>query len=36
VARGDAMFSYALSEPEAGSDAAALKTRAARDGQGMC
>jgi alkylation response protein AidB-like acyl-CoA dehydrogenase len=36
VARGDTMFSYALSEPEAGSDAAALKTRAARDGQGMC
>ncbi|RBQ17117.1 acyl-CoA dehydrogenase [Spongiactinospora rosea] len=32
VARGDAMFSYALSEPEAGSDAAAMKTRAVRDG----
>jgi alkylation response protein AidB-like acyl-CoA dehydrogenase len=32
VARGDAMFSYALSEPEAGSDAAAMKTRATRDG----
>ncbi|MGE5134636.1 MAG: acyl-CoA dehydrogenase family protein [Gemmatimonadota bacterium] len=32
VARGEAMFSYALSEPEAGSDAAAMKTRAARDG----
>ncbi len=30
VARGEAMFSYALSEPEAGSDAAAMKTRAAR------
>src|SRR5690349_23174394 len=28
VARGEAMFSYALSEPEAGSDAAAMKTRA--------
>jgi alkylation response protein AidB-like acyl-CoA dehydrogenase len=34
VARGDAMFSYALSEPEAGSDAAAMKTRATRDGDG--
>ena len=32
VARGDAMFSYCLSEPEAGSDAAALRTRAVRDG----
>src|SRR5215470_10327268 len=32
VASGDAMFSYALSEPEAGSDAAAMKTRAVRDG----
>ncbi|MDR8408509.1 acyl-CoA dehydrogenase family protein [Nonomuraea sp. 3-1Str] len=32
VARGDAMFSYALSEPEAGSDAAAMKTRAVLDG----
>jgi alkylation response protein AidB-like acyl-CoA dehydrogenase len=32
VARGEAMFSYALSEPEAGSDAAAMKTRAAADG----
>jgi len=28
VARGEAMFSYALSEPEAGSDAVAMKTRA--------
>jgi alkylation response protein AidB-like acyl-CoA dehydrogenase len=34
VARGDAMFSYCLSEPEAGSDAASLKTRAQRDGDG--
>jgi alkylation response protein AidB-like acyl-CoA dehydrogenase len=32
VARGDAMFSYALSEREAGSDAASMKTRAVRDG----
>ncbi|WP_043620802.1 acyl-CoA dehydrogenase family protein [Nonomuraea candida] len=32
VARGEAMFSYALSEPEAGSDAAAMKTRAVADG----
>src|SRR5258706_9302207 len=34
VARGEAMFSYPLSEPEAGSDAAALRTRAERDGDG--
>jgi alkylation response protein AidB-like acyl-CoA dehydrogenase len=32
VASGEAMFSYCLSEPEAGSDAAALTTRAERDG----
>ena len=32
VARGEAMFSYALSEPEAGSDAVAMKARAVRDG----
>jgi alkylation response protein AidB-like acyl-CoA dehydrogenase len=32
VARGEAMFSYALSEPEAGSDAVAMRTRAVRDG----
>src|SRR6202161_909083 len=31
-ARGEAMFSYALPEPEAGSDAAAMKPRAVRDG----
>ena len=35
VAAGDAMFSYALSEPEAGSDAAAMKTRAVRDGDSL-
>lgn len=34
VASGEAMFSYALSEPEAGSDAAAMKARAVWDGQG--
>jgi alkylation response protein AidB-like acyl-CoA dehydrogenase len=32
VARGEAMFSYALSEPEAGSDAAAMRSRARPDG----
>jgi alkylation response protein AidB-like acyl-CoA dehydrogenase len=32
VAAGEAMFSYCLSEPEAGSDAAAMATRAVRDG----
>jgi len=32
VAAGTAMFSYCLSEPEAGSDAAAMRTRAVRDG----
>jgi alkylation response protein AidB-like acyl-CoA dehydrogenase len=32
VARGEAMFSYALSEAGAGSDAAGMKTRAVRDG----
>jgi alkylation response protein AidB-like acyl-CoA dehydrogenase len=34
VARGEAMFSYALSEPEAGSDAAAMRTRAVRSDAG--
>jgi len=34
VAAGEAMFSYCLSEPEAGSDAASMKTRAVRDGEG--
>ncbi|MCI4064355.1 acyl-CoA dehydrogenase family protein [Micromonospora sp. R77] len=32
VASGDGMFSYCLSEPEAGSDAASMTTRAVRDG----
>jgi alkylation response protein AidB-like acyl-CoA dehydrogenase len=32
VAAGTAMFSYCLSEPEAGSDAASMRTRAVRDG----
>ncbi|GAA1009986.1 acyl-CoA dehydrogenase [Streptomyces sp. F-3] len=32
LAKGQAMFSYCLSEPEAGSDAAGMKTRAVRDG----
>lgn len=34
VAAGTSMFSYALSEPDAGSDAAGMKTRAVRDGDG--
>jgi alkylation response protein AidB-like acyl-CoA dehydrogenase len=34
VARGEAMFSYALSEPEAGSDAAAMRTRAVKTANG--
>ncbi|QIQ07062.1 acyl-CoA dehydrogenase family protein [Streptomyces liangshanensis] len=32
LAKGDALFSYALSEPDAGSDAGGMKTRAVRDG----
>jgi alkylation response protein AidB-like acyl-CoA dehydrogenase len=32
VARGDAMFSYGLSEREAGSDTASMATKAVRDG----
>ncbi|MGH8940281.1 MAG: acyl-CoA dehydrogenase family protein, partial [Actinomycetes bacterium] len=32
VAHGEAMFSYALSEPEAGSDAVAMRTTAKREG----
>ncbi|ROO85556.1 alkylation response protein AidB-like acyl-CoA dehydrogenase [Actinocorallia herbida] len=32
VASGESLFAYALSEPEAGSDAAGMKTRAVRDG----
>src|SRR5438552_18714205 len=34
LARGEGMFSYCLSEPEAGSDAANMKARAVRDGDG--
>src|ERR1700684_4092237 len=34
AARGEAMFSYALSEPEAGSDAAAMRTKAGRTDSG--
>jgi alkylation response protein AidB-like acyl-CoA dehydrogenase len=32
LARGEGGFSYCLSEPDAGSDAASMKTRAVRDG----
>src|SRR3954462_12259565 len=32
LAAGEGMFSYCLSEPEAGSDAGGMKTRAERDG----
>jgi alkylation response protein AidB-like acyl-CoA dehydrogenase len=34
LAAGDGGFSYCLSEPDAGSDAAAMKTRAVREGDG--
>ncbi len=34
IARGDSMASYCLSEPDAGSDAASMSTRAVRDGDG--
>jgi alkylation response protein AidB-like acyl-CoA dehydrogenase len=33
LARGEGMFSYCLSEPDAGSDAGGMKTRATRDGE---
>jgi alkylation response protein AidB-like acyl-CoA dehydrogenase len=32
LAKGDVLFSYCLSEPDAGSDAGGMKTRAVRDG----
>ncbi|RKN08730.1 acyl-CoA dehydrogenase family protein [Streptomyces radicis] len=32
LAKGEAMFSYCLSEPDAGSDAGGMRTRAVRDG----
>ncbi|WP_267716434.1 acyl-CoA dehydrogenase [Streptomyces sp. CoH17] len=32
LAKGEGMFSYCLSEPDAGSDAAGMKTKAVRDG----
>ncbi|MGH8880984.1 MAG: acyl-CoA dehydrogenase family protein, partial [Stackebrandtia sp.] len=35
VAAGEAMFSYCLSEPEAGSDVAGMKTKAEADGDGF-
>jgi alkylation response protein AidB-like acyl-CoA dehydrogenase len=34
IASGEAMISYCLSEPDAGSDAAAVRTKAVRDGDG--
>ncbi len=34
VARGEAIAAFALSEPDAGSDVAAMTSRARRDGDG--
>jgi alkylation response protein AidB-like acyl-CoA dehydrogenase len=34
LARGEALFCYALSEPDAGSDVASMRTKADRDGDG--
>ena len=34
LAAGEALFAYCLSEPEAGSDAGSMKTRAVREGDG--
>lgn len=34
LARGEALFCYALSEPDAGSDVASMRTRATVDGDG--
>lgn len=34
VARGEALFAFALTEPEAGSDVAAIATKAMKDGDG--
>lgn len=34
LATGEALFCYALSEPDAGSDVASMRTRAVRDGDG--
>ena len=36
ICRGDILMSYALTEAEAGSDAAAMTTRYERDGGELC